>query len=56
MERKIDFDIAKGLGAYLVVLGHVQQAVAGQCSTLITLCHMPLFFWISGYFMRRCTS
>lgn len=52
MERKREFDIARGFAAYLVVLGHLLEQGAQKDIFLITFCHMPVFFWISGYFMR----
>lgn len=47
--KRLDyFDIAKGIGACLVVLGHLPEAVDVQLRTWIFSFHMPLFFIISG--------
>ena len=51
--RLAEFDIAKGIAAYLVVLGHLLGQVAGKNIALITFCHMPVFFWISGFFLQK---
>lgn len=53
MGRQTEFDIAKGLAAYLVVLGHLLNQVAGKNTMLITFCHMPIFFWIGGFFLNK---
>ena len=52
-ERELKFDIAKAFAAYLVVLGHMLGQIAGKNTYLISYCHMPVFFWISGYFLNR---
>lgn len=44
--REIDKDIDKGIAIYLVVLGHL----FGGANPYITFCHMPVFFFVSGYF------
>lgn len=44
------FDIAKGLGILIVVMGHCGFGVGFD--KLIQTFHMPLFFFISGYFYR----
>ena len=44
-------DIAKAIGIYLVITGHLLSAQAQAGHALIYLVHMPLFFWISGYFL-----
>ncbi len=47
--KRLDyFDVAKGIGACLVVLGHLPEAVGVQFRTWIFSFHMPLFFIISG--------
>lgn len=46
--KRIDyFDIAKGLGIILVVIGHLDSTCV---HTIIYYFHMPLFFFISGIF------
>lgn len=47
MSKHISYmDIAKALGIILVVIGHADS----KFSNIIFLFHMPLFFFISGYF------
>lgn len=43
-------DIAKGIGFFLVVLGHLVPS-GGTVSIFIFSFHMPLFFIIAGYFI-----
>lgn len=50
MSRLIEFDIAKGLGIILVVVGHLN--FPSCVINWIFLFHMPLFFMISGYFFK----
>jgi acyltransferase len=46
------FDIAKGIGILLVVLGHMIPR--GMLWNIIYGCHMPLFIVISGFF-EKCS-
>lgn len=46
--RNVVFDIAKGIGITLVVLGHARIPIL----TFLSLFHVPLFFLISGYFIK----
>jgi fucose 4-O-acetylase-like acetyltransferase len=62
--RRIELDIAKGIGIILVVWAHAQ----GPFSNYISAFHMPFFFFISGmlymnkrrsvkeYTLKKCTS
>lgn len=54
MNRIATFDIMKGIGILLVIVGHsdllVQDSVKLDCYSLIYSCHMPLFFIICGFF------
>lgn len=50
-KRDIRFDIAKGIGILLVVIGHVGEMKHLQ--PIIYSFHMPLFFMISGYFFKK---
>ena len=50
--REEYMDIAKALGIILVVMGHAQSV--GH--NMIYLFHMPLFFFISGYFYKDIYS
>ncbi len=47
--RRIDLDIAKGIGAILVVWAHID----GVFSEYINQFHMPLFFFISGILFSK---
>lgn len=56
--RDHSFDVMKGIAIYAVVMGHVLiYAAPGLTDTLllrvISLSHMPLFFFISGYFSYK---
>lgn len=57
--RNITFDIAKGIGIVLVVIGHYIPAGAPQWYIDFVLFvyhfHMPLFFFIAGFFYDRST-
>ncbi len=57
-QRDHSFDVMKGIAIYAVVMGHVlMYAAPGLTDTLlmrvIALSHMPLFFFISGYFSYK---
>ena len=52
--RLEDFDIAKGIATFLVVLSHLlEQAFCTweQVQRVIIFCHMPVFFFMSGFFL-----
>ena len=49
-QRDITIDIAKGIGIFLVVLGHVP--IPMWLVTPIYMFHMPLFFFLSGMFVH----
>jgi fucose 4-O-acetylase-like acetyltransferase len=51
--RNQTIDVAKGIGIILVVLGHnwITQ-VNGDLNKLVFSFHMPLFFFLSGIFIR----
>lgn len=53
--RNPTLDIAKGLGIILVVLGHnwFIESTKGEWFRVIFSFHMPLFFFLSGVFLRR---
>lgn len=44
------FDIAKGIGMLCVILGHLSLSAINM---VVFTFHMPLFFIISGYFMKK---
>lgn len=48
----ITVDIAKGLGIFLVVWGHCLHN-NNVLHDVIYLFHMPLFFFLSGFFIKR---
>lgn len=49
--REKEFDILKGIGILLVVIGHT--GISGLPYTYIYSFHMPLFFFVSGCFYKR---
>lgn len=49
IERNKSLDIAKAIGIILVVIGHSSSPIGN----FIYLFHMPLFFFISGYFYKE---
>lgn len=56
-KRDASFDIAKGLAIYLVVLGHMfaigEIDAMSPVYNFINYTHMPVFFFISGWFFAR---
>lgn len=44
------FDIAKGIGMVCVILGHLSLSAVNM---VVFTFHMPLFFIISGYFLKK---
>lgn len=54
MSKRIEYiDIARGIGILLVVMGHNDFAVVSPFMyKLIYSFHMPLFFFLSGYFLN----
>ena len=54
MSKRIEYlDIAKGIGILLVVLGHNDfEVISLFLQRLIYSFHMPLFFFLSGYFIN----
>ena len=51
--RREEFDILKGLGIVLMIMGHIDYG--DQFDTFIHSFHMPLFFLVSGFFMKEST-
>ncbi|MBQ7276495.1 MAG: hypothetical protein IJS58_04510 [Bacilli bacterium] len=49
--RNIGMDIAEGIGILLMILGHVHISEL-VINHLIYAFHMPLFFIISGFFIK----
>ena len=58
MSKRIEYiDIARGIGILLVVMGHNDFAVVSPfLYKLIYSFHMPLFFFLSGYFLNSATG
>jgi fucose 4-O-acetylase-like acetyltransferase len=55
-QRINDIDVARGIGILLVVLGHNDlAAVLPFLHKFIFSFHMPLFFFLSGYFLNTMT-
>jgi fucose 4-O-acetylase-like acetyltransferase len=54
MSKRIEYlDIAKGIGILLVVLGHNDfEVISLFAHQVIYSFHMPLFFFLSGYFIN----
>jgi len=53
-DRLQRMDIARGLGILLVVMGHNPACASGALAKpLIFSFHIPLFFFLSGYFHRQ---
>lgn len=60
-KRVASFDILKGIAIYLVVMGHVltmciRDIDSDMAFKLIGQIHMPVFFFISGYFTYKCSE
>lgn len=49
--RLAELDILKGIGIFLVLLGHLP--ISSNMYTIIYSFHMPLFFFCSGVFFRK---
>ena len=58
MNRNATLDIAKGLGILAVVFGHNEIVLheKGELFRILFSFHMPLFFFISGVFLKEGTS
>ena len=57
-KRSSEFDILKGIGILLVIIGHVCNHLmigggAANWHNIIYSFHMPLFFFVSGYFSSK---
>ena len=58
MSKRIEYlDIARGIGILLVVLGHNDfEAISLVIHQVIYSFHIPLFFFLSGYFIHTSIS
>lgn len=56
--RNLTVDIAKGIGILLVVFGHnwIVKHDPGELFRIIFSFHVPLFFFMSGFFLRDSDS
>lgn len=45
--------MAKAIAIFMVVYGHLYYRLTGNSTVLISFCHMPVFFFISGYFLEK---
>ena len=52
-KRDLTFDIAKGIGIFLVIIEHMPSFMPEWIRIYISSFHMPLFFFISGYFAKE---
>lgn len=54
MQKKTlsEFNILKGIGIFLVVLGHAGSVDASVINVIFSF-HMPLFFFVSGFFFKE---
>jgi polysaccharide biosynthesis protein PslL len=52
--RNLTVDIAKGIGIILVVFGHnwIVKHESGELFRIIFSFHVPLFFFMSGFFIK----
>ncbi len=50
-----EYDIAKGIGVLLVVIGHVQELPFPFLVWIFSF-HIPLYFFLSGLFVKKETS
>ncbi len=50
-QRNLTFDIMKGIGILLVLIGHVWQLPDSIHQTIYSF-HMPMFFIVAGYFSK----
>lgn len=54
--RNNTLDVAKGLGIWLVIVGHASQWGNPALAKYIYSFHMPFFFMISGYLYKKRTT
>lgn len=52
VSRDITFDMMRGIGIILVIIGHLAHGYEMLVSTIYTF-HMPFFFVLSGYFYKE---
>jgi fucose 4-O-acetylase-like acetyltransferase len=54
-ERNYSIDILKGIGILMVILGHCLTQPSFENNFIYSF-HMPLFFLVSGYFLKKTAS
>ena len=52
VQRDITFDMMKGIGILLVLVGHVWEVLIPHTHHIVYSFHMPLFFIVAGYFSK----
>lgn len=52
--RELIFDVMKGIGIILMLVGHIPPGEKAYC--IIYSFHMPLFFLVSGAFAKVCSD
>ena len=55
-KRDITFDMMKGIGILLMLIGHVWAAYIPYIHKVIYSFHMPLFLIVAGYFSKPYSS
>lgn len=55
-DRNRILDIAKGIGVFFVIAGHMPSVFSESVRLWIFSFHMPLFFLISGYFAKEALT
>lgn len=53
MQRIESFDILKGIGIVLMIIGHFLMGLGTRIYDFIYSFHMPLFFIVAGYFYKQ---
>lgn len=53
MQRIESFDILKGIGIVLMIVGHLLMGQGTRIYDFIYSFHMPLFFIVTGYFYKK---
>lgn len=54
-QRDITFDVMKGIGILMMLLGHVYET-RGTVGHFVYTFHMPMFFIVAGYFSKTCNE
>ncbi len=54
--REEFMDIFRGLGIIVMIMGHISNGFGDKFDYFIHAFHMPMFFFVSGYFFRSCQN